>query len=195
MRNRAKLLERAENAKRESKYLDFKSEFNPNSSGSWCELIKDVVAFANSGGGIIVFGVSNDGSAAQSDCEPILALDVADVSNKIARYTDYEFSDIEIVEVRRGDMRLAALLISGAQVPIVFTKPGTYDVGDRKQKTAFSKGTIYFRHGVKSEPGNREDLTNWRDKEVENSAEHGSEAFERSSKLLLDMPLQLFRLP
>ena len=28
----------------------------------------------------------------------------------------------------------------------------------RKQKTAFSAGTVYFRHGAKSEPGTSEDL-------------------------------------
>jgi hypothetical protein len=61
----------------------------------------------------------------------------------------------------------AAILISAAEVPIVFTKPGTYEVADRKQKTAFGQGTIYFRHGSKSEHGNRDDLANWREREVE----------------------------
>jgi hypothetical protein len=41
---------------------------------------------------------------------------------------------------------------------MVFTAPGTYDVGGGKQKTAFSLGTVYFRHGAKSEPGNTDDL-------------------------------------
>ncbi len=44
-------------AKRESKYLDFKSSFNPDSAGEWCELIKDIVAMANTGGGIIIIGL------------------------------------------------------------------------------------------------------------------------------------------
>jgi hypothetical protein len=34
----------------------------------------------------------------------------------------------------------------------------TYDVGGGKQKTAFGAGTIYFRHGAKSEHGNNHDL-------------------------------------
>ena len=41
---------------------------------------------------------------------------------------------------------------------MVFTKPGTYDVGGGKQKTVFSSGTVYFRYGPKSEPGNSDDL-------------------------------------
>jgi hypothetical protein len=43
-------------------------------------------------------------------------------------------------------------------IPIVFQKPGTYDTGTGKQKTAFSVGTVYFRHGAKSEPGTSDDL-------------------------------------
>jgi len=49
-------------------------------------------------------------------------------------------------------------LVSSVPVPIVFTSPGTYDIGGGKQKTAFSRGTVYFRHGPKSEPGTSEDL-------------------------------------
>ncbi len=41
---------------------------------------------------------------------------------------------------------------------MVFTSPGTYDAGGGKQKTAFGVGTVYFRHGAKSEPGTSEDL-------------------------------------
>jgi hypothetical protein len=48
--------------------------------------------------------------------------------------------------------------VRAVSLPIVFTSPGTYDVGGGKQKTAFSAGTVYFRHGAKSEPGTSEDL-------------------------------------
>jgi len=164
--DRAKLLERAQHAKRESKYLDFKSEFDVSSAEAWCSLIKDIVAFANSGGGIIVFGVSDDGESVESDTSEILKCDIADITNRIAKYTGFQFSDIEIVEVGRGSMMHPAFLISRTEAPIVFTKPGTYDIGGGKQKTAFAQGTVYFRHGAKSEPGNRDDLVQWRDSEL-----------------------------
>lgn len=51
---------------------------------------------------------------------------------------------------------------------MVFIQPGTYDIGNGKQKTAFGKGTIYFRHGAKSEPGNAKDLRECIDREIEN---------------------------
>jgi len=163
--DKSKLLERAENAKRESKYVDFKKEFN-TSTAAWCEIVKDIVAFANSGGGVIVFGVNNDGTNSGTSVSTILELDLADVTNKIQSYTNYQFDDLEIVEIKRHGIKRAALIISGIDLPMVFIYPGTYEV-DGKHKSAFAKGTLYFRHGAKSEPGTRDDLMSWRDETVE----------------------------
>jgi hypothetical protein len=57
---RSKLIERAENARTESKLLDFKREFDISSPAHWCDIVKHIVAFANSGRGVVVFGVNND---------------------------------------------------------------------------------------------------------------------------------------
>lgn len=161
-----KLLERAKSAIRESKHLDFKREFDPASGQAWCEVIKDIVAMANSGGGIIVFGVANDGSNTNFDSASLLACDTADIANRIARYIGNQLVDLDVIEIERNGQARAAFAVSDTGVPIVFTKPGTYDIGGGQQKTAFGQGTIYFRHGSKSEPGNREDLANWRDREI-----------------------------
>jgi hypothetical protein len=166
MISRQKLLDRAENAKGESKFIEFKRDFDTNSAQAWCEVMKDIVAFANSGGGIIVFGVDNNGTNSEADTTPILSYDSADITNRIARYTNYQFAEIEIVEVVRDKKRRAAFLITSTEVPLIFVKPGTYDIGGGKQKTAFSQGTVYFRHGSKSEPGTRDDLLKWRDREL-----------------------------
>jgi predicted HTH transcriptional regulator len=56
-----------EKAESEAADLDFKASFDPASSGHWCELVKDIVAIANSGGGVIVFGVNDDGTPASGD--------------------------------------------------------------------------------------------------------------------------------
>jgi hypothetical protein len=50
---------------------------------------------------------------------------------------------------------------------MIFIRPGTYDIGGGQQRTAFSQGTIYFRHGAKSEPGTRDDLSSWLDDTIE----------------------------
>lgn len=166
-----RLIARAASASRESKTLDFKREFEPTSGGAWCELVKDIVAFANSGGGTIVFGVEDDGSASSFSLDTLLKLDVANFTTQVGKYTGHQFADIELVEIERSGHRCAALLVGSTDVPLVFTRPGTYETtvpgGKQQQKTAFGLGTIYFRHNSKSEPGNRDDLTAWRDAEIE----------------------------
>ena len=44
---------------------------------------------------------------------------------------------------------------------MVFTKEGAYDIhGEKRPGIAYARGTVYFRHGAKSEPGNSDDLRN-----------------------------------
>ena len=115
---------------------------------------------ANSDGGAIVFGVRNDAKPAKIELGPILSLDPAKITDKVAAYTGEQIAGFRMVEVKRGQRRAAALLIDGLDVRVPFTRPGTYPDPDnpRKQKTAFSQGTLYVRHGAKSEPATRADV-------------------------------------
>jgi hypothetical protein len=146
------LLDRALKADRESKRIEFKGGFDPGSPAEWCEVIKDVVAIANSGGGILVFGLDNRGKPTGACVDGILHTDPADITNKISKYTGTTDLDFEIRELNKDDHRLCGLLIQAASTPLVFEKPGTYACAPGQQKCAFGMGTIYFRHGAKSEP-------------------------------------------
>lgn len=154
------LLDKGLKAKRESKFVDFKREFDPASPGEWCELIKDIVAMANSGGGVILIGIDDGGIPSNADVTAILALDHAKVLDKIRKYTGSEFVEIEVHEAQKGADTIALLEVAAMEVPIVFQEVGTYEGHAGKQKTAFSKRTVYFRHGAKSEPGTTTDLRN-----------------------------------
>jgi hypothetical protein len=57
-------------------------------------------------------------------------------------------------------------LINAPDYPLVFEKPGTYAVDKNRQETAFSRGTVYFRHGAKSEAGTTDDLRRFIEKRV-----------------------------
>lgn len=126
--------------------------------GAWCEIIKDIVAMANSGGGAIAVGLDNAGQPTGADVSQILALDPATIADQIHKYTGVHFTDVDVVQKTKGGTRIAVIVTEPVPVPIVFTKPGTYKLDEKTQKTAFSAGTVYFRHGAKSEPGNTEDL-------------------------------------
>lgn len=157
--------ERVVAARRESRNLDFKDRFDPDQASECIELVKDIIAMANSGGGLIVIGVCDDGTMSRADVQPVLSLDPAKLGDKIHKYTGVHFAEFEIVEAERDGEQVAVLVIGAIpDVPIVFTSPGTYVVAGNKQKTAFSVGTVYFRHGAKSEPGTTADLRNAMDR-------------------------------
>jgi len=163
----ADLVRRALNAKRESKYIEFKQDFDPDCAGEWCEVIKDIVAIANSGGGIIVFGLDNSGTPTRVSLTKLAQIDPADIGNRISKYTGPISLEFEIREVMKNGATLHCFLIQGVSIPIVFLKPGTYDAGSGKQKSAFGAGTVYFRHGAKSEPGTTDDIRNAIERQLE----------------------------
>jgi schlafen family protein len=152
------LVDRALAARRESRRIEFKSAFDAGSTQYWCEIVKDIVAIANSGGGVILFGVDNSGRPTGGDVTSLLEIDPAAIADQIHRYSDSNFADFEVVETSKESNRLAALVIENATTPIVFSRPGAYTSADGKQKCAFSQGTLYFRHGAKSEPGTTADV-------------------------------------
>jgi hypothetical protein len=152
----------------ECESLDFKRTFDPSVPGDWPELLKDIVAMANSGGGIILVGVDDDGVVGAADlASATLAVDPADVTNKIYKYTDCHFSEFQIRRAVKDGVEIAAIIVGKSSIPMVFTQAGAYLSLDKKEKRAFSPGTVYFRHGAKSEPGNSNDLRAVIEREVE----------------------------
>jgi hypothetical protein len=97
---RATLVLKAETANQESKQLDFKGQFE-DTTECWCALMKDIIAMANSGGGILVFGANSDGTPSGVDCNALLKCDLAAISSKAFKWTGYEFAELETVVVRR----------------------------------------------------------------------------------------------
>lgn len=109
----------------ESASLDFKSSFDPQSKQDWCELIKDIIAMSNSGGGLIVVGVDDDGTpSANSDIGPLLAVDPADVTNRIYSYTDQHFAAFGLEGNVRLGRPVAVIRIGPSDIPVVFTAHG-----------------------------------------------------------------------
>src|SRR2546425_1277053 len=161
------LTERLRSARRESKTIEFKERFDVESGRDWVEIIKDIIALANSGGGAILFGVRNDGTASDFDHTPLLSLDSAIVTDKIAKYTGEQFSQFSVEELTRGVDRVAVLLVSGVNVPIAFNREGSREGEGGEERFAFRKGTVYFRHGAKSEPATTNDLRQAIDRELE----------------------------
>jgi hypothetical protein len=160
-------LERALARQRESRYVAFREGFDPAERGEWCELIRDVVALANSGGGWLLFGIGPRGIPSGFDVTPILTLNARHISDQIHAFTGARFDDVGIVRAEKDGQVVAALRIGPANVAMVFESAGSYTRPDGRQRTAFSAGTVYFRHGSRSAPGTTQDLQDFLDRRLE----------------------------
>jgi Putative DNA-binding domain len=155
---REEIIKLASTITKESRFVDFKSELDTTSALSWCDIAKDLVAMANSGGGIIVFGVNDNGSYSNFDKNVILTLDPALISEKVSKFLDVDFIDFEQIEINRGSKKFAGIYVGAVSVPYVFSTNGVQYRDGKKHKHVFAEGTIYFRRGAKSRPGNTEYL-------------------------------------
>jgi hypothetical protein len=149
----------------ESRSLDFKESFDPNSGRDWVELVKDIAAMANSGGGHLVFGVKDNGALAAGGSDAIARVDPAVIADKLFKYSRCHFAEFELTAAQRHGASVTVLAVGPTDRLIVFTKPGTYPDGP-SQGRAFSQGTVYFRHGAKSEPATSEDVARFVDRRL-----------------------------
>jgi hypothetical protein len=151
-------LEEAIAATAETNAVDFKREFDPTFEGDWCELLKDIVAIGNSGGGAIVIGVDRAGITVGVDASLAKKLDPAAIGDKIRKYTGGCQPVCTSHCATKDSKTILVLGIHGTAVPVAFEKAGTYNNKGGKPVCAFRDGSFYFRHNTKSEPGTTEDL-------------------------------------
>ena len=140
MTDASKRFQKALTRKRESKNVEFKGSFQ-GSTGEWCEIVKDIVAISNTGGGIIVFGLKNNGTPSGEDTQVVAQIDPATITDKVSRYTGIQYSDFQIFEDVKDGQRVFALALEGSPIPMVFEKPGTYPV-DKEGKGAAPEDSV-----------------------------------------------------
>ena len=140
-----RLLQRAAEAQRESKRVVLAEDFDPTREGDWIEVIKHVVALANSGGGVVVVS------------EPELAHE--EIRGRLARYAAPQFGGWEIYPVSREGETWTAIVVADVEgVPLVFTHEGRYVDRSGEERVAFTPGSLLFRHGARSEAATGEDV-------------------------------------
>jgi hypothetical protein len=149
-------LDRALRAIRQSKHVAFRASFDPGSEEDWCELVRDLVALANTDGGAVVLGVDHAGAAVGLDPAVFHALDRAAVIERVRQHTGYEFPELDVRRTEKDARSLLALVVERAGVPIPFTRPCT--TGSGRTTSAIAAGSVWVRHGGKSAPATRADL-------------------------------------
>jgi hypothetical protein len=124
--------------------------FDQSSQRDWGELIRDIAAIANTGGGEILLRMRVEA----------ISITRMDVLRQLGEFSDSTFDDIELQSANVPDGAGLLVTIGPALFPIVFTKASSYsdpsEVGKRIE--VFSAGSIYFRHNDKAVPGGTGDL-------------------------------------
>jgi hypothetical protein len=141
MAETSRFLSRAEEAKRSSKRVELRDGFDAGADGAWIELVRDLAAMANSGGGVIVL----DG---------VPELEEEQLHEQLERYTEPEFEAFQLEHITRAGRPAVAVVVEGAVNPLVFARSGRYGA----DHVAFARGGLYFRHGAKSEPATGADV-------------------------------------
>ncbi len=160
-------LQNALEASYETSFVEFKEKLDVGNKGDWVEVIKDLVAMANSGGGFILFGVDDNAKPTGESVEAIISYDASRIGDKICKFTDTPFGDFTLQPALKAGVPIAVIQISASRIPLVFTTDGQYTNPHGDEKFAFRKGTVYFRHGAKSEPGTTGDLQALIERELE----------------------------
>jgi hypothetical protein len=122
-------LDHALAARRRSRSVELRRTFDPRSDEDWLGIVRDLVAIANSGGGVILLGESAG------------AVTVQDFNVRLTEQTDGRLPELELVRADRDGDSMLALIIGEPATPIVF-----------------ADGTLFFRHGAKTEPATTADL-------------------------------------
>jgi hypothetical protein len=120
-------------------------------SVDYVEVVRDIAAMANSGGGAIVL----DGVA---------GVDEEAIHEQLERYAEPEFESFTVEPLTRNGRPSVAVVVEGTRnTPLVFTRTGR--IGG--EHIAFVRGGLYFRHGAKSEPASGEDVRDFIRRQLE----------------------------
>ncbi len=120
--------------------------------------MRDIAALANSGGGVVIVGLDRSGTPTGWDPSDLLRAGAPPVVAQVSTYVG-ERVDVEVRAVEKAGRRLAALEVAARTgSPLLFEKAGMYIDDHDAPREVFARGTVYFRHGARSEPARARDL-------------------------------------
>jgi hypothetical protein len=135
--------------------LDYKSAYDDSEKRDAVEIVKDIVAMANTEGGFIVLGAENNGAIRGLSDDQAVAVDDAKIVSRLQNYLGTTL-DIHVSHHTLDAKKIAVVAVSRAiRVPLIFLKDGQYGHPSRE---VFRVGDVFVRHSSKSERWNQEDV-------------------------------------
>ena len=167
----------------EGDHVDLKSDIDLDDAGAMMELVKDLIAIANSRGGLIRIGMT-ELAADGIDGEKLTKLDGAKISDQVNRYVSPKKVHVEHNVADIGGVRvLIDLTISSSgKYPLVVSRLANSQRNGR-QISVMRPGEIYVRHGAKSELASYEDIVAMIDDAVNQSRKEFLQNIQRLALL------------
>jgi hypothetical protein len=131
------------------------SGFDPGSELAWCELLRDIVAVANSGGGVVRLSLAQ--STAGHNGAGLISAE--GIRQRLSEVAD---SGIESLTVRMPAIAndMLEIVVGPAAAPIGFKRTASCDTAGRlaDKRPAFTAGQFFFRRGDRSVAGSSADI-------------------------------------
>ena len=136
------------NYKEEDQNIDYKLNFDYSSERDWLEITKDFLAFSNSSGGYLIFGIkdkSHEIIGLDDDTCKVLT-DTNLIRQKLNRYIDPSIDSIRSKQYIVEEKKLVVIFIPESKTIIhVISKDGTFKYPSGERKTLLFKGSVYVR--------------------------------------------------
>jgi len=136
---------------------DFKVQYNPSDTHDKVEVVKDIVAFANTAGGYLIIGVDRARKVIGLDGAAIAAIDEAIIRSQVQSYLGGAVDLFLSTVTREGMDCVIVAVLRSLHSPLVFQKDGVHPIGG-KSREAFRAGDVFVRHGSASERWNQSDV-------------------------------------
>lgn len=157
----------------EGRNQDYKLTFDPKNPRAKTDLVKDIVAMANSGGGRIVFG-RDETNRPGIDPKIADALDSARIQDYLEMFVDKGLINLSHSQQQLpGGNVLLTLSVEAVTYPVVMKKDGTWKgFSTEKDRPLFRKGDVLVRHGSRNERISQADMRAFIDAAYQRGLDH-----------------------
>ncbi len=156
--------------KEEDEHLDYKQDFDESNNKSWLELTKDVIAFANTHGGYLIFGISDKDNkiTGLSHATATILKDANNIHQKINRHIEPQISSLRSKEFKFDGKSIVGLLIpQSTGLTHIVLKDGEFKYPSGEKKIILKQGTFYVRRSAGNHLGDSRDLDALIDRRIE----------------------------
>jgi hypothetical protein len=142
---------------RESAKLDYKLMYDASDRNSRVRLSKHILAMANTAGGYLVLGASDNGGRVGLTPEIVERLDEADLRHQIGTFSTVPISLFLANRLELGGKIFALVCVLPLSDRIAVAADDGSIVTSGRPSTLFRQGDVLVRHGSASERWNQDD--------------------------------------